>query len=138
MIRQFTICAAVVLAIVPSLAGDTNLVTQARVNELLVSNTQGEALGAMILLSEIRVGRTNAALEVLEFKIDSAIVMVADQLDESDAAARQSGAEFLGKMKAYRAEHPRKIECAIYGSKEFRAAATNTIEKAKQVLSKLE
>jgi len=133
--KTISALAILILGTTPLFAADTNVVSQARVKRLLVSNTQGEALGAMVLLNEIRAGRTNAALESLEFKIDNAIVLVSGQMDELDACGRESGTDFLKRMKAYRTENPRKIECEIYGSPEFRAVALQTIEKAKQILS---
>jgi hypothetical protein len=137
MKRRVTAVAALVFATLPMLAAETNVVTQGRVHNLGVALTQGDAIGAMVVLNEIRAGRTNAALESLEFQIDNAIVLVAGQLDTLDGPTGRSGVEFLKMMKAYRAKHPRRIEAEIYESKEFRAVAVQTIDKAKRILSEI-
>ncbi len=107
----------VLVVIVAAKAGDTKQkhYSQSDINSLLLSLGRGEALGAMIVLTELREGRTNRALESLEFQIDNGVISAWHHAKLLTGKQKQEQLEFLRTIKAYRSKHPRKKEAKLEG-----------------------
>lgn len=75
----------------------------------LLIDSQADALEAKILLTELRTGHLTNALELLEEKLDSSIILIADQSKLTDSEVLDT----LRAIKEYREKYPRKNEAVI-------------------------
>ena len=76
-------------------------------------NAQANALEAKIALTELRAGRVTNALELLEQKIDSSVIIIDHSLSKVADRERDAALGTLRALKAYREAHPRQREAII-------------------------
>lgn len=98
-------------------------------NHLLI-DSQADALEAKILLIELRTGRLTNALELLEEKLDSSIILIADQSKLTDSEVLHT----LRAIKDYREKYPRKNEAVIPDT----PSTSEISEKATSILAEVQ
>jgi hypothetical protein len=104
--------------------------------EILNAFAESEALRATMVLMDLRQGRTDRAMESLEYKIDLAVIGIWRQARLSKGAHRDRHLEVLGKIKAYRTKYPRrKMALLDKGPKE--GSRDKVIASARDILSQL-
>jgi hypothetical protein len=95
-------------------------------------NAQAEALVARIVLDELRGGRMANALELLEQKIDSCVLIIARLTQKLGTAAPEDVAPTLRVLLDYRQRHPRKREATFEGLDE--PALQQTQQRVREIL----
>ena len=68
---------------------------------------------AKILLTELRDGHLTNALELLEQRMDSSIIMMDRSLSKASGPERDAALGTLQALKGYRKTHPRQQEAII-------------------------
>jgi hypothetical protein len=103
---------------------------------LMLSNAQAKALAARILLDELRAGRIETALELLEQSMDTSILMIDGFARKAKPPQQASAAESLRIVRKYRQRHPRKTEAVIDATDDGLEKKT-TQEKVKRILDEI-
>ena len=104
----------------------------------MLLNAQAEALAARIILDELRAGRIEVALELLEQRLDTSVLLVDKFADKAEPIQKTNAVESLRIVQQYRLRHPRKLEAAI-GIKEGEDSLLRhqTQDKVKKILDKI-
>jgi hypothetical protein len=79
----------------------------------LLLNAKGEALITRILLDELRAGRSANALELLEERLDTSVLMIDRFAQKGGPTERELVTATLRVVRDYRLRHPRKTEASI-------------------------
>jgi hypothetical protein len=103
---------------------------------LMLLNAQADALSARILLDELRMGSIAVALELLERRLDTSILMIDGFARKIGAAQQGSAVESLKVVREYRLRHPRKTE-AIIEEEEDNLSKQQAQEKVKKILNEI-
>lgn len=104
----------------------------------MLLNAQVEALTSRILLDELRAGRLAVALELLEQRLDTSILMIDSFARKADTTHVTDAVESLQIIRQYRKRYPRKTEAVIDpGEKDDDLTKQKTQEKAKKILDEL-
>jgi acid phosphatase class B len=110
--------------------------TGTQVLQLLEDNIRADALGALIVLNELREGRTNSAFETLEFEIDTVVVTAWHRVQSGTEDQKTKAVDFLKAVKEYRAKHPRKQEAKL-GEGLFQQNCERTTAEAEKILKEM-
>ena len=104
----------------------------------MLLNAQAEALAARIILDELRAGRIEVALELLEQRLDTSVLIVDKFADKVEPAQKTNAVASLRIVRQYRLRYPRKLE-AVIGIKEEEDSLLEhqTQEKVKKILDKI-
>jgi hypothetical protein len=103
---------------------------------LMLLNAQADALSARILLDELRAGRTAVALELLEQRLDTSVLLVGRFAREVEPTKQASAIQSLRVVRQYRLRHPRKTE-AVIEEREDNLSGRQTQERVKNILDEI-
>ena len=98
---------------------------------------QRDAMLYMTLLSELRSGRKDTAIELLEMNLDNCVVQI-KEIKNSWAVESSSADDFLGLISTYRKTYPREAVADSGGSVLMRNNAEAMRSKAKMILHRVE
>jgi len=91
---------------------------------LRLLDAQTEAAISQTLLDELRSGRIANALELLEQRLDTSVLLIHRFIGEVEPAERTITIGVLRKIRQYRMRHPRKTE-AVFDSEAQEDVATH-------------
>ena len=109
--------------------------TSDEVASMLEAHIQGDALGALVILNELRAGRTNTVLEMLEFQVDAAVTTAQHRKKSGTPEQKRRAEEFLSAVSEYRSRHPRRTE-AVLDDGPMQEHLERTTKKAVQIIEK--
>jgi len=98
-----------------------------------------DARGSLELLKFSQSGEIAKAIEFYEYQMDVVVCVTWDSMQKLNEAQKHEAHAYLQQIKAYRLEHPRKVEVEIdpkFKLEMFRNDQDYT-ERAKEILSKL-
>ena len=102
----------------------------------MLLNVEAEALAARILLDELRCGRVEAALELLEQKVDVSVCAIERMASDAQPQERERAADTLKVLSDYRHRHPRDTEGMLNRGDKLldraRQEAERVLKKARQ------
>jgi hypothetical protein len=104
----------------------------------ILAAAEADALEAKILLNELRAGRLTNALELLEQKLDSSVILINGSLSRASDTERDGALRTLQSLKAYREAHPRRQQGIVTDSAPVAAQIEETARSANRILTELE
>jgi hypothetical protein len=97
-----------------------------------------EALYSKALLDCIRAGQIAEVLEIVEYKLDLAVLRINSCVVDADEDERRNTFEMLRIIREYRLQHPRKTEAEISGDEgEDYSEGPETQEEVRKILAKV-
>jgi hypothetical protein len=104
----------------------------------ILLHAQSDALQAKIVLTQLRDGNLTNALELLEMRIDTSVMIIDHSLPSLSGPQRDEALGTLRLLKAYRDTHPRQQEAVIQDAdKEDAAAVIQASQEATRILNDL-
>ena len=100
----------------------------------ILLHAQADAVEAKIVLTELRDGHLTNALELLEMRIDTSVIIISHSVSNISGAERGMALGTLRSLKAYRETHPRQQEAVIQDAEKQDA---ETIIQASQNASRI-
>jgi hypothetical protein len=97
------------------------------------------ALELSIILSDLREGRVTNAMELLEQRLDTAVIALGTSMPKIDTTEQQRAQGVLHAVKGYRMKYPRQREAVFSDMEEHLASQLDQVrEAAGRILDQVE